>query len=461
MAKNQKETVRVPDIRKAKSATENWLERSNPLAGLSIRSAQSIFDAARSGNTQRLHWVFQEIEAANPLLFTCVDRRQSAIVGFSWGISARPSADAGLAGQQKDAAEKFVSDIENFTEMLEHLDEAFFRGFSLSQPIWEADGTVKHIENHKSWEFLSYDGMLYHNPWCDGFNSAHCVPCDKAGLIGVWRARSVDYPALSIHIRDAVSERYWGQFLERYALPKPAVTMAPNATNAQRDDYILAARCVENGQISVWPSGSSITDFAGGSRGMDPFNSFIEHQEKLIVLLATGGMLTSLAQADTGSLAGGAHMKVWQEIVRRDAGVLSQAVMRSLIKPYLARIFPGAPICVDFSLDFPERATAQEAASVAATLRQAGWRVDQAELEKAVGFSLERDDSQPGGGVPGLGFARAAAKEPQNAPEGLLKLLKPHGAGLDGKVDAVGVHELADAFLKGMAEAIAKEIGHE
>ncbi len=430
--------ARVPERPVKIDAAHSWLERTNPLVGLSIRTAQNIFDCARAGDTQRLHWIFQEIEAANPILFTCIDRRQSAIAGFRLKVSALPSAEGALADEQKDATETFISGIENFTEMLEHLDTAFFRGFALAQPIWEADGSVHEVQLHNSWEFLVHDGELYHNPECNGFTRS-AVPCADAGLIGVQRRRAIDYPALSIHIRHAVSERDWGRFLERYALPKPAVTMAPNSTNEQRNDYLVAAKAVENGQVSVWPSGSSITDFAGGSRGTDPFNSFIEHQEKLIVLLATGGTLTSLAQADTGTLAGGAQMKVWQEIVRRDAGVLSQAVMRSLVRPFIERRF-GPTCAVAFELDFPEERSAQDAANVAATLKQAGWRVDQGELEKAVGFTLERDETPPA-----PAFAKAKDAKGLQGP---------------GTAGALG-DPIEDALMLKMAQAMADELGKE
>ena len=444
--------ARVPQRPVVVDAAHCWLERTNPLVGVSIRTAQNIFDCARSGDTQRLHWLFQEIEAANPMLFTCIDRRQSAIAGFQLKVSALPSMEGSLADEQKDAVESFLAGIGNFTEMLEHLDSAFFRGFALAQPIWEEDGSVHEVQLHNSWEFLVHDGVLYHNPDCNGFTRA-AVSCADAGLIGIQRRRAIDYPALSIHIRHAVSERDWGRFLERYALPKPAVTMAPNATNAQREDYLQAARAVENGQVSVWPNGSSITDFAGGSRGTDPFGNFIEHQEKLIVLLATGGTLTSLAQADTGSLAGGAQMKVWQEIVRRDAGVLSQAVMRSLLRPYLVRKFGARPCAIDFTLEFPSERSAKESAEIAATLKQAGWRVNQGELEKAVGFTLEREESAPQ--MPAL--ARAKAQTPlqtlanrlQNAPR------DPDGQGDPSGEEAI-VEALEGLFEKSLAEAAAE-----
>ena len=456
-AKAVKPPARVPARTVQLDAAHCWLERSNPLAGLSVRAAQSIFDCARAGDTQRLHWLFQEIEAANPLLFTCVERRQSAVAGFRTAVSALPSMDGALAEEQKDAVETFLSGIGNFTELLDHLETAFFRGFALAQPVWESDGAVREVALHNSWEFLVHDGELYHNPECDGW-TRNCVSCADAGLIGVQRRRAIDYPALSVHVRHAVSERYWGKFIERYALPKPAVTMAPNATNEQRKDYLDAARAVENGQVSVWPSGSSITDFAGGSRGTDPFNTFIDHQEKLVVLLATGGTLTSLAQADTGSLAGGAQMKVWQEIVRRDAGVLSQAVMRSLIKPFLAAKFGAQPCAVDFSLDFPSERSAQDAANVAVALKQAGWRIDQGELEKAVGFTLEREESAP----QMQAFARAKAKTPFKNDENGFKNA-PHVSGGQGdpKGEDALVEALSGLFEKSLAEAAAEAVKKE
>lgn len=431
--------ARVPERRPRRSATISWLEKTNPLHGMSIKTAQSIFDFARNGDTQRLHWLFQEIEAVNPVLMTCIERRASAIANFQWNVTARPEADRSLAEEQQDAVKTLISNIENFTDLLEHLDSAFFRGFALAQPIWEEDGTVKEIVLHNSWEFLKRDGILYHCPTCDG-NPGECVDCTDARLIGVQRRRSIDYPALSIHLRHAVGSRDWGRFLERYALPKPAVLMAPGATTAQRGDYLLAAQAVENGQVSVWPNGANIIDFAGGSRGTDPFNTFIDKQEKLIVLMATGGTLTSLAQADTGSLAGGAQMEVWKEIVGRDARVLGQAVMKSIVRPYLEDKFFGRPVAVDFALDLPRKLGPKEAAEVAATVKNAGYIIVKEELEKAVGFTLEK---APEPSVPMQSFATAKKKSKSE---------------VEVEDEVKGTDALADAFAKVLAETMAEEL---
>lgn len=467
--KTESRPARVPDIPARRDAETSWLERSNPLAGLSIRDAQAVFDAARAGDTQRLHWIYQEIEAVNPVLMTCVERRAAAVANFQATFAAIPGADKGLADEQKDAAQRLLAGIDNFTELLEHLDGAFFRGFALAQPLWNADGTLAEVALHNSWEFLNHDGATYHNPVCDGWGP-NCVPCDAAGLVGVERRRAIDYPALAVHIRAAVGERDWGRFVERHAMPKPAVTMAPNATDELRDDYIKAAKCVERGQVSVWPAGSSITDFAGGSRGTDPFSSFIRHQEERIVLLSTGGTLTSLAQADTGALAGGAQMEVWREIVRRDAGVLAQAVHRSIVRPYLAHAFGGRGCAVDLSLDIPRKPSPKEAAEVAAVLRQAGWIVDRAELEAATGFTLEREPA-----APAFGTAKAApGKGAETRLQTLAKGVQNASSGKDGEADAEDAEGLktplksvekasvsdvlADAIMERMAQAMAEEL---
>ena len=52
---NDPAPARVPQRSVVIDAAHCWLERTNPLVGVSIRTAQGIFDAARSGDTQRLH----------------------------------------------------------------------------------------------------------------------------------------------------------------------------------------------------------------------------------------------------------------------------------------------------------------------------------------------------------------------------------------------------------------------
>ena len=83
-----------------RNATLAWLERSNPLRGLTISQANMIFDCARNGDTQRLHWMYQEIETQNPVLSMATTRRAGAAPNFAWRVVQRAAMDGSLSAEQ-------------------------------------------------------------------------------------------------------------------------------------------------------------------------------------------------------------------------------------------------------------------------------------------------------------------------------------------------------------------------
>lgn len=444
-----------------RTAGNAWLERVNPLHGLTISQARNIFDVARAHGSPLLQKIYDEIELVDPVLGVCVDRRQAALAELGWKISPRPSADQALANEQKDALDQFVRGIGNFTETIEHLDLAFFRGFAVVQPIWEGE-QVQHVALLESWNFLfDDDKRLLWNPDCS-LDPRACFEIPAAArIVQVRRRRPIDYPALAIHIRKYLGERDWGRFIERYGIPPVDVVMAPNATNENKADYVEAADRARDGLSTVWPSGSS-TSRAEGSRGQDPFSAFIEHQEKLIVLRATGGTLTSLAQADTGSLAGGAQMEVWDQIVQRDSSLISDALNRQMFWRFLERKFPGRLPAVEFSIGREREVTANDAADLAVKLHGAGYLVDQAELEEATGFTLEKSpETPPQGGLGGLSLNKKPKTPLQNDENRLQNAPRVS----DGQGDPSGEDALVEAlsglFEKTLAEAAAEAVDGE
>ena len=429
-----------------------WLERTNPLRGLSISRATSMFDSARVWGSPRLQYAYNEIEATDPVLMTCVERRQSALAGLDYRFVASSSEDETLANEQRDALGRFVSGIENFSEVLEHMDLAFFRGFSHVQPIW--DGTkVQHVNLLDSWNFLRNDeGQWLWNPACHETTGGLEPIGPDARLVSLVRKRAIDYPAIIIYIRHALGDRDWGRFIERYAIPPVHFEMAAGATDKDKPLYQEAGDAAHNGQNTIRPNGSHI-DFAAEARGADPFTPFIEHQDKYIVLLATGGTLTSLAQADTGSLAGGAQMEVWREIVARDGVKIAEALNRSLFRRYLELEFPGRPMAARFELSNEAKPTADEIADLAGKLKTAGYTVDQAELEEAVGLKLVKDET-PAPQLPFMNkevkrLSDSAVKEPEPLNRSTAELLKAFAADMSPAGKAV--QELLNALDKGEA----------
>ena len=436
--------------KKRRTAADAWIDSCDPLNGLSIAQAKAVYNAARRNGSPLLQKIYSEIESADPVLMTCVERSQSALAGLGWRTVADASAaDAVLAEEQRRALEEFADGIANLDEAIEHLDLAFFRGHSVVQPIWEG-GAVRTVSLLESWNFLrDADGRLLWNPDCS-YDPAACEEIPPSAMcVALLRRRAIDWPALSVYIRKHVGERDWGRFLERYGLPPVDAVMGANATEAQRDDYVQAADDARDGRSVVWPAGTTVSR-AEGARGQDPFSAFVEHQERQIVLMATGGTLTSLAQADTGSLAGGAQMDVWEQIVQRDGVAISGALHRGLFIPFLRRAFPGRPALARLVLGRETEPTAEEAADLAGKLRAAGYRVDQSQLEEATGFKLERDETQPQPGFGGFGgFANKAA--PQDPDSGVAKPLQ-NARRAGGATDAPRDPETrSDAILRDFA----------
>ena len=374
------------------------LLRSNPLLGLSVSQAQALYDAARvaHGSSPLLQRVYAEIESIDPVLLTCVERRAAALSGMGWSVEI-DGDDGTQAQEQRRVAEDLFAGIENLDEAIEHLGLCFFRGYSFAQPVWEGD-SVRRITPLQSWNVIWADGEWFWNPDCNP--TAEGLDPIGEDVLRVTCSRAIDYPALFIYLRHNLAERDWGRYVERYGIPPVDAIMAETAAEQDRPAYEQAADAARDGVSVVWPAGTSVTR-ADSSRGSDPFSAIIEHQEKLLVLMATGGTLTSLAQADTGTLAGGAQMDVWRQIVARIATVVAGAIHRGLLLPLLERRFPGQTALVRFSLGKSAAPSPQELLDMAAKAKTAGYTLDQSDLERGTGLKFEKDPT----GTPGMGAA--------------------------------------------------------
>lgn len=207
----------------------------------------------------------------------------------------------------------------------------------------------------------------------------------------------------------ALGEADWGRFIERYGIPPVHTVMPPGVTEEQKKDFQSATDDAKDGLCTTWPSGTSLS-FAESARGVNPFAPFIEHCQKEILILATGGTLATLAEAGAGTLAGNAQQDIWKQIVARDAGVISDALNKSLFRPFLAAAFPGRQVATYFELGEEKPLSASDVFDIAAKAKNAGYTIEKSELEEATGYTL----------VP------APAQEGLNhAPEG-VKINEPH-----------------------------------
>ena len=463
MAKAKTETAKVmvlPRPGKARrTSAQAWIERTNPLTRLSLRAAQGIYDTARGGGYTRLQYIYAEIEKTDPTLFTCVDRRLSALSALGWRVVA--NMEGAEAEAQKKKLEEMLDGAVGLSAAIEHMGLAFFRGYSFCEPYMR-DGRLA-FNCPPSWEFnRSPDGTWWHNPLVlegDAGGEGQTA-FDPDDVLHLERVRAVDYPALALYLRHEVAEDEWGRFLERYGIPPVILEMPPLAQPGDADRFAQAAQQVYEALCGAVPNGTKVNTLAE-ARGADPFSAFIEHQEKTMVRLCTGGTLGSIAEATgIGSGASDAQGDVWREIVSRDAVLIGEEFTR-----WFGRyVFPEGML-VRFELGTEKRATPDEVFDTAAKARQAGYRFTKEYLETETGAELEADSStdQPGdpfagrGRPPGGPLLNKEPARPLQTPKDSLMPPehKPRGpSDADGAPDAV----LA-AFAKdtgAAAEAVAK-----
>lgn len=383
-----------------------WMhDNINPLWNMTTRHAQMIFDLARSGNFAQLAYLYNEIETASPVFSVCVTRRCSAISELDWQVVRSDqrryrNADEMLVKEQMECIETAMAQIDNLPEAFEHFALAAFRGFSVCN-VWRgADGMPEHLECLDHWNcchdkrndkwLWNPDAASFMNPTLGGAGGLDEIPSDD--MVVVTRKRQIDWPALKIFLREAVGERDWGRFLETYGLPPVIITM-PDLTNEEdQEKYIDAVASVFEGRSGVVPFNSEV-NFASESRGVNPFTEFVDHQMKLFVLLATGGTLTSLSEAQgIGSGASDAQMDVWKQIVRSDVRIVSNAINKQLCEQIIrsTKDFKGKPVLAEFRLDTEPRMTADQILDLAGKAASAGFEMDEREISQICGFTVRK-----------------------------------------------------------------------
>ena len=151
----------------------------------------------------------------------------------------------------------------------------------------------------------------------------------------------------------------------------------PDITSPDEEGAFLeGAKALFEGRSGVVPFGTQIS-WATEGRGNDPYASFLEYQSRQIVLMATGGILTSLAESGSGTLGGNAHAETWRQVARRYVRIISNAVNKQLCEPIMRRRFPGQPILAEFKLETEPDLTAAQVLDLAGKARAAGFTMDE------------------------------------------------------------------------------------
>lgn len=398
------------------ASANRWRDSYNPLRGLTMARAVSLMEDAQRGVMADLQWLYASelgIEATDADLMTIIERTVAGVADMDWQIVTSDEDikgfDKALAEEQKSFLESSYSRCDNLSDAIEHLVMARFRGFSHLQPWLKSDWTIEHLEPLPQWNMVR-DGTSHRWAWNP---EAHQKPFRSLGSAAILspedyivleNRRPVNRIALIKYIRSTISEKDWDAYVEIYGLPGVFIIMPPNVPEDKEREYSdMADAAAEAGSGSL-PNGSDVKTLSE-VRGAQPFQLRLEWLQKQLVLAGTGGMLTMLSEpTGIGGGATGAHASVWDTIIRRVAHKIELPLNRQYDRKALAANFPGRPMLASFQLRAKQEKDIGSAVQNIATLSNAGYQVDPAQVTAETGYdvTLKPVSIQPQGAFKGV-----------------------------------------------------------
>jgi phage gp29-like protein len=277
-------------------------------------------------------------------------------------------------------------------EAVTFLSLAEFRGYAHLERHDDAQGRTVRLEPVPQWFWarLGPDAPWQYNALArPGLSMPQDPVMNPERFILRECEAPIDEVAVIAHVRQSLSQKDWDGFVETYGLP-PLFLELPADIPAEREaEYQAQAEAIIGDARGTVPHGTQIHTVDSGSRGKNPFEDHLRYQDELIVLAATGGKLTALTEAGSGTLAGGAHQQAFDDITEAEAAMITEIFQRQFDRPLLARLFPGQPQMAYFELAATRSLDPADIITQALSLARAGYEIDPAELSEKTGFRLK------------------------------------------------------------------------
>jgi phage gp29-like protein len=375
----------------------NWRAQFNPLRGLTMPRLVAMLEMAERGDYARLQWLYRFVEKRNSTLRAVLQRRQAALTRLDWDIRLRASTTASasprsLGARQAALLREAYERIANLREAVTFLALAEFRGYSHLERHFDARGNTVRLQPVPQWFWarLGPDAPWQYNALArPGLPMPGDPVLDPKRFIYRETDAPVDEIAVIAHVRQSLSQKDWDGFVETYGLPPLFLELPPDIPAERETEYQAQAEAIIGDARGTMPNGTKIHTVDSGARGQNPFAEHLRYQDETIVLAATGGKLTALAEAGSGTLAGSAHQAAFDDITEASAALVSEIFQRQFDEPLLEKYFPGQPPLAYFELASTRDLDPAEVISQALELARAGYEIDPAELSEKTGYRLK------------------------------------------------------------------------
>ncbi len=399
--KNRKATDSHPwnfstvDLQDVAREHDRWLDFTSPLDFLSVDVVRRAQNEATRGAYAQLQWLWEQLEPADSILATCVERRLGALKRIPWDIRKKDGlsdAEDLLAEAQLRTLQDFANAIENLDEGIEALAQASFRHYRHIQLLETEAGALRlNLTENWNWARDGYAGAWQWNPAATyGLTRGMALPVDPASIVTRVCARPIDQPAMMLCLDRKNAKAQWLVYNGRYGTPPVFAIMPQGVDESLRKEYIkFAMQCVSNA-AGVLPAGADVKTVTPGNGGPDTFSRMIDLSTQELVLRATGGLMTMLTApgAGTNTATGSAHQDAFDDLAASEAEQIANLLQEKLFAPVLEQWHPGQPHLVEFVMRRPDSDNAAGSVQNIVSLATSGYRTPDEQVAELTGLQV-------------------------------------------------------------------------
>lgn len=382
------------DLRDMVGEGERLLSYNNSLDFLSVDAVRNCLHEATRGAYAQIQWLWEQLEPADPILATCVDRRESALKKIPWDIvkmDGLSDIEDAIADAQLRTVQDFCNAVIGIDAAIAALGQASFRSFRRVQMLEQANNLELVVTENWNWARHGYNGEWRWNPKATfGSNLCEDVPVPESSILTRWCPRPIDQVAMMLCLDRKNAKAQWMCFNGRYGVPPLFVVLPPGTNEQTKRDYIEFARqCISNAG-GVLPPGADLKTASVQAGGPDTFRGIIDLSTQELVLRATGGLTTMLTAPGEGTNTGtgNAHQDSFDDLADGEGSDIAGTITQGMIYPVLDQWHPGQPRLVEFVIKRPESDDTAASVTNITSLAGAGYRATDEQVTELTGLEV-------------------------------------------------------------------------
>lgn len=379
---------------------DSYLTETNPLRGLTLKSAVELIEEGERGYYSLLTWCYRFVEKRDATLRAAKHRVRAAVGKLDWDIktvSRVPKGMEKLAEEQAFALREAYERIDNLEAAKKHLVSAQFRGYAHLEKHYNQAGDVVHMEPIPQWHWCrkGLNGEWEFNADARmGVRSG--TPIDRANFI----IREIDDPideiALLAYVDKEMAKAGWSKAVKRHGLPfvfwvmseAVAATLVSDPAKLEAWRQVMAQ--VANDATGMFPGGDIKMLDISSKGGEMPHDARIKSLNEEIVIAATSGKLTMLSEATgLGSGNADAHSDTFDEIAQDLAKEISEDFQEQFDATFLQEAFPDQPRLAYFAIAAEDAEDVKTYIGNVKSLKEAGYTVAAKEVAEKTGYEVE------------------------------------------------------------------------